>query len=302
MNSNDEREDKFSELQYLRKLLQELEIKNSLLIENNCLLKFKIRTLEERLLVNQGQVPAGGAKSAKARKVGRHPNSHSNDGRENDIKSSSNLCTTEKEEGAGGESASACAMNGDDSKADNSAIDATAVSVNVRGDEDIRPTNSKSQIALAQNGGRVVNMQTKNKNMTDEGDFNLAHDTHNITNVDAEKWTTVRRKNHRRRDEPIIGDLQPEGLTLKSVPTKAYLHISKLDPNTTVAQLSEYLRPTCADVACEKLESRFPNIYSSFKVGVSKDNVDKLLSPSCWPKGTRVSRFFYRQRRNPQAT
>lgn len=109
-------------------------------------------------------------------------------------------------------------------------------------------------------------------------------------------------KKSRGHSQAIYGELERENIALKSVPRSTFLHVSKLDPSTTVDQLTEYLQTHCPEVTCEKLNARFPDIYSSFKVKVEDCNLDKILTPACWPRGVRVNKFFQRRTRVPPST
>lgn len=96
---------------------------------------------------------------------------------------------------------------------------------------------------------------------------------------------------------PVIGDLRGCELALKSVPKIVFLHVSKLHPDTTAEQVASYLKPKCSEVVCLKLQSRFPEHYASFKVGVKEESVGEVLTPSCWPSGTLINRFFHQRKR-----
>lgn len=86
---------------------------------------------------------------------------------------------------------------------------------------------------------------------------------------------------------------------IKGVPRMGYVHVSKLDPETTADSVSRYLDQIVPNCKCEMLDSRFPEIYSSFKVSVPLDDVDKIMNPSVWPTGVRLNRFFHRRQSQP---
>jgi hypothetical protein len=52
---------------------------------------------------------------------------------------------------------------------------------------------------------------------------------------------------------------------------------------------SEDIKP---DVKVEKLRSRFPENYSSFKIIVNSEFYGTLLSSEFWPKGVAVRKFY----------
>lgn len=91
--------------------------------------------------------------------------------------------------------------------------------------------------------------------------------------------------------------------TLKSdllhvVPKKqlSHLHISRLSPKTTEADLERFFKQHIQDISCEKLNSKQPDVYSSFKVTVPADFLEKALSPEFWPEGVAINKFFMKRR------
>lgn len=110
----------------------------------------------------------------------------------------------------------------------------------------------------------------------------------------GEVWTVVEKKRvkNSKRAPPIIGDLKSNNSILRSMSRMVFLHVSKLDPETTMEQVIDHLKPSCPGAVCEKLQSRYPSCYSSFKVGIPEESVNLVMTPSCWPCGTRVSKFF----------
>lgn len=110
---------------------------------------------------------------------------------------------------------------------------------------------------------------------------------------DINSWKLVD-KRRKPKPSPIVGDLKNDDTTLKGVPRTMFLHVSKLNPDTTVDQVLDHLkqgqrRPVAV---CEKLTSKFPTHYSSFKVGVPEEYVKQVMVSSCWPAGALVNRFF----------
>lgn len=92
--------------------------------------------------------------------------------------------------------------------------------------------------------------------------------------------------------------------TLKSVPKKAFLHVSRMVPGTKAEDLAAFLKPKAPEVECEVLQSKYPDKYTSFKVTVDLHSLEKLKNAEDWPDGTRVSRFFHkrppREKLNPE--
>lgn len=93
----------------------------------------------------------------------------------------------------------------------------------------------------------------------------------------------------------IIYGSKCDSSEIKGVPRVGYVHVSRLDSKTTADSVSNYLNQIIPGCSCEMLNSKFPNIYSSFKITVSLDDVSKVMNPSVWPMGVRINRFFHRR-------
>lgn len=119
--------------------------------------------------------------------------------------------------------------------------------------------------------------------------------------VDAvdETWTKVARKRTRGRrplKDAIIGQMNEEDSVIRAAPRKTYLHISRLHPETTSQQLEDQLRRSFPEVECEKLQSKYPSHYSSFKITIDMDKREMAMDPQLWPRGTLVNRYFFRRK------
>lgn len=83
-------------------------------------------------------------------------------------------------------------------------------------------------------------------------------------------------------------------ITLKSANNSAFrhFHTTNWDPKTEETAVLEYLRSVASEVQVEKLNSRNPSRYASFKVSLPKDEADKITKPEIWPSGILVNQFF----------
>lgn len=102
-------------------------------------------------------------------------------------------------------------------------------------------------------------------------------------------------KNVKKRMQDIIYGSKCDASEIKGIPRVGYLHVSRLDPKTTADSVSNYLDQITPGCSCEMLNSKFPNIYSSFKVTVSLEDISKIMNPLVWPTGVRINRFFHRR-------
>ncbi|KAG5889164.1 hypothetical protein JTB14_038188 [Gonioctena quinquepunctata] len=112
----------------------------------------------------------------------------------------------------------------------------------------------------------------------------------------AENFTrvTYRRKNV---NKPIIGALEVKNnINIKIIPKLVYLHVNKINPRITVEKLKSILIDSFPEVVVEKINSMYPDHYSSFKVSVDFANSTKAMHPNIWPKGAYVNQFFHRRK------
>lgn len=140
----------------------------------------------------------------------------------------------------------------------------------------------------------------KNTNSTEKVGKHVNKNTKSADGT--EDWHVVKRKgrqgeNGRRSSTEIIRGDNEKVENLCAAPKMAYLHISRLYPTTTADDVTRYLNQLCKGVIVERLESRQPEIYSSFKLTASFDSLEILRNPNTWPKGATIKRFFHRRHR-----
>ncbi|KAK9731533.1 hypothetical protein QE152_g13617 [Popillia japonica] len=88
---------------------------------------------------------------------------------------------------------------------------------------------------------------------------------------------------------------------LKAVMKYSYLYISKLDKDTTVEDIIKYLEgKNFSEIKCDKMNSKRPDIYSSFRLGVLQNRLLELKDPNIWPLGTYVNNFFWKMKPLPE--
>nr|CAH7758009.1 unnamed protein product [Callosobruchus chinensis] len=109
--------------------------------------------------------------------------------------------------------------------------------------------------------------------------------------VDAEgdeEWTQVKRRY--KRKNTVVGN--GEDSDIKGVPSYTQLHVYRLNKDTTMQSLTEFLKVTFPEVICEAMASKYPDLYSSFKVQIYSKNFKKAMDPKVWPSGACVNRFL----------
>nr|CAI5827518.1 unnamed protein product [Callosobruchus analis] len=74
-----------------------------------------------------------------------------------------------------------------------------------------------------------------------------------------------------------------------AVPNMSYFHVSRVHPDTTQENMVEFLKDDFPEVVCDKISAKYPDLYSSFKVGLYATNAEKFLVASTWTTGTRIN-------------
>lgn len=107
-----------------------------------------------------------------------------------------------------------------------------------------------------------------------------------------------------RKIAPINKGLNTAGLKIKAVERKKYLHVWRLLKDTTEKDITEYVTEILGEnsfLTVTKIQHKTERGYSSFKIGVTEDNFDKLYNPSVWPKDTEYSEWvFFRAPKHAQ--
>lgn len=126
-----------------------------------------------------------------------------------------------------------------------------------------------------------------------------------LSNNTTEPWNTVvqrRNKNRGIHKHAVIGEKITGDTNLKVVPKKAFIFVSRLEPGTKSEAIVELIKTEMPEAQCEELKSKFPQIYTSFKVTVDMQNLDKIMNSKLWPSGAYVSRFFHRRQTTMEAS
>lgn len=114
--------------------------------------------------------------------------------------------------------------------------------------------------------------------------------------VSSPHGTNYNKRSHmtKRSRNILVGQAKnlPGNSLLKSAATFRHFHTTNWDPNTSEGVLLEYLKEFVPEVHIEKLASRQPSRYASFKVSVPFADVDKLTRPDIWPSGVSLNQFF----------
>lgn len=95
----------------------------------------------------------------------------------------------------------------------------------------------------------------------------------------------------------VVGNRKYDDALYQPAPSVVSFHVSRFKPEATEEMVKALFRDTFPEIQCEKITSKYPNSYSSFKVSIFESNRKQFLDPEIWPAGIIVSRFFSRRRK-----
>ncbi|CAH1099601.1 unnamed protein product [Psylliodes chrysocephalus] len=97
----------------------------------------------------------------------------------------------------------------------------------------------------------------------------------------------------RRNRNLITGSGITTNCSLKAAIRTVYkhLHVTNMDPATSEQELLTYLKGVVPSIRVEKLNSRFPDDYASFKVSAPINDHHQLLVPEIWPEKVMINEF-----------
>nr|CAI5831557.1 unnamed protein product [Callosobruchus analis] len=108
-------------------------------------------------------------------------------------------------------------------------------------------------------------------------------------------WQHVNRKRSKPRRSLVVGG-DSDTSVIKGVEKKVVLHVSRVDPKADVRGMESFLKTNFREVIVEKISSKFPEVYSSFKVTIPESDFPLAMDASKWPKNSSVNRFFNRRK------
>ena len=140
----------------------------------------------------------------------------------------------------------------------------------------------------------VININSDNTGKTPPGDDLQVKSLPSKTGND---WQQIKQNKKKRNNSTIIGNSDNCG-SIKAIPKYINLHVYRLSPETTEEHLKTHLKNDFPEVVCEKMTSKYPNLYSSFKISVFEDNSQEVMNPNMWPAGTCINRFLFLRHKN----
>lgn len=107
------------------------------------------------------------------------------------------------------------------------------------------------------------------------------------------KTSKKERKKSKKLDKSILGSGKGAKISIEAAPKFKYIHVCNLHPSLGEEILTQHLVANgFSEVNCKKLDSRRPDEYSSFKVGVPSGEFEALKHPDIWPEGSRINNFL----------
>lgn len=114
-----------------------------------------------------------------------------------------------------------------------------------------------------------------------------------VENKSGNDWIEVK---NNRRSNPIKRGGNNSIASLKAVERKKFLHVWRLEKNTTEDSLKVYIRQILGDdseILVQKLITRTERDYASFRIGVTVSHYEKLCDPDLWPINVEYSEWIW---------
>nr|CAI5862616.1 unnamed protein product [Callosobruchus analis] len=102
-------------------------------------------------------------------------------------------------------------------------------------------------------------------------------------------------RRNNRKHSLIIGTATNVTHKIRAVPNMSYFHVCRVHPDTTQENKVEFIKDDFPEVVCDKISAKYPDLYSSFKVGIYATNAEKFLDASRWTTGTRINDAYEEQ-------
>lgn len=122
--------------------------------------------------------------------------------------------------------------------------------------------------------------------------------------VDVWEFQRNQKRRINKNEKTVTGTLKQEN-TFKGVTRFFDYHVYNCEPQLTVEELRNYIKNDILipEVTCEKMNSKHPERYSSFKVSVPVNYIDNFKNPNVWPEHVCVNKFknyFLRERNSKE--
>lgn len=122
----------------------------------------------------------------------------------------------------------------------------------------------------------------------------------NIINIESDRKVDRPLRSRKIRNVLVGNATEPESCPFKAASflRLKHFHATNFDVCVDEQELLKYLRGFAPNVEVRKLVSRNPTRYSSFKISVPYEDVDKIVVAEIWPKEVVLNNFFRSKRLN----
>ncbi|KAG5868869.1 hypothetical protein JTB14_011697 [Gonioctena quinquepunctata] len=272
---NDARYENCEKIILYKRIIQEMEEKYHVTRENNSLLKEKISILEVELAEKQDlNKNPNKDHDNKVHYIQKLPNSdasdHKTQGQNKTNKPHGNRPRKKEEE--------------ENKKA--------RTQMREEEEEITKPKSSQKQTVTITNADVASGIQQTLSTLKMNELHALGETTANSDSNSAWRQAKLRRRGNA---SYLIGDKGGDTGDLMTVSKYIDLHVTRLKSDTQPDELLNFLKPTLSDVGCSAVKSKFPQSYSSYKVSVKEEEMNKAWTQEVWPKGALVSHFLSRK-------
>ena len=132
------------------------------------------------------------------------------------------------------------------------------------------------------------------KTASTKEDENLSSDRSTEAD-DVFRFAKARTQKKRRRTTKVANGCK-RGIILGSCYRKMDVFVSRMGPDVTATEVQDFCKTMLADwCEVEMLNSKFPALYSSFRITCYSHQKEKILDPNNWETGA-IIRQFYRKK------
>lgn len=125
-----------------------------------------------------------------------------------------------------------------------------------------------------------------------------------VEEVTQAGWTTVRNKKSNRVSKDVGIGKNTELKSILAAERKKYLHVWRLNPETTVEAMTDHIKSICGqdvNAKIEKIKHKTERDYSSFRIGVSERVYNELNKAEVWPVNAEFNEWIWFRRFTKQS-
>lgn len=129
----------------------------------------------------------------------------------------------------------------------------------------------------------------EHKHIITHDDVNMAEESKNTSKTN--EWKIINRKNKGNSKKWSITGSGSNN-DIMATQRQIQLFVSRISPSTSIGDFTAMVKTEINEAVCEKLTSKYPEKYSSFRVSINATSFEKAKDPNMWPDGSVVSKFF----------